>query len=54
MSQKHRLGPFDPLYFLPSDRDWETKLLHQALKNISLDNNLGEIRSAYNEVKDEE
>ena len=31
-----------------------TKTLHSALKNITLDNNLGEIRSAYNEVKDEE
>jgi len=31
-----------------------TRLLHQALKNISLDNNLGEIRSAYNEEKKDE
>lgn len=30
------------------------KLLHRALKNITLDNNLGEIRSAYNEEKEDE
>ena len=60
---KDQMNPDDAFDSLVSEFEaisGGTKLLHRALKNISLDNNLmeekevEEIRSAYNEVKDEE
>ena len=54
---KEQMGPDDAFDSLVSEFEaisGGTKLLHRALKNISLDNNLGEIRSAYNEEKEDE
>jgi len=56
-SIKDQMNPDDAFDSLVSEFEaisGGTKLLHQALKNITLDNNLGEIRSAYNEEKEEE
>jgi hypothetical protein len=55
-SIKDQMNPDDAFDSLVSEFEaisGGTKLLHQALKNISLDNNLGEIRSAYNESLEE-
>ena len=56
-SIKDQMNPDDAFDSLVSEFEaisGGTKLLHRALKNISLDNNLGEIRSAYNEEKEDE
>jgi hypothetical protein len=56
-SIKDQMSPDDAFDSLVSEFEaisGGTKLLHQALKNITLDNNLEEIRSAYNEEKEEE
>jgi len=53
---KDQMDPDDAFNSLVSEFEaisGGTKLLHRALKNILLDNNLGEIRSAYNEEKEE-
>ena len=57
VSIKDQMNPDDAFDSLISEFEaisGGTKLLHRALKNISLDNNLGEIRSAYNEEKEDE
>jgi len=57
VSIKDQMNPDDAFDSLVSEFEaisGGTKLLHRALKNISLDNNLGEIRSAYNEEKEGE
>lgn len=54
---KDQMSPDDAFDSLVSEFEaisGGTKLLHRALKNISLDNNLGEIRSAYNESLNED
>jgi len=56
-SIKDQMNPDDAFDSLVSEFEaisGGTKLLHRALKNIALDNNLGEIRSAYNEEKEDE
>ena len=56
-SIKDQMSPDDAFDSLVSEFEaisGGTKLLHRALKNITLDNNLGEIRSAYNESLNED